>query len=274
MALSGRVSEQLSSAMNRYRKVQAPKDVTATRADNEIRVTAVGSVSAYVSWATKVFEERGKQDVKIAATGNALAKAVTVAEVLKLRMKNLHQVTDIGLREIVDMYEPLEEGLDPVTGTRSVPFGEITLSKIPLDPSDKGYQSPVEESGPDAEELLRASRGRGRGRRGKARGKGAVPEEDKENDAAAAWAVDESWNGCTETGKPSGKSARKSAGKICAACGCKCVPNDTDLDVDPWKECWSYDWSHWNYDGRTNVTKAAEPVHVAPRKSHSNKNSW
>merc|ERR1719238_2641474 len=76
----------------------------------------------------------------ITATGNALSKAVTTAEVIKRRFKGLHQITKIGSTDIVDEYEPIEEGLDKVTDTRSVPFIEITLSKEALDTSDKGYQ--------------------------------------------------------------------------------------------------------------------------------------
>merc|ERR1712113_729995 len=111
----------------------------------------------------------------ITATGNALTKAVTSAEVIKRRFKGLHQITKIGSQEIVDEYEPLEEGLDMVTDTRSLPFIEIKLSKEELDTSDKGYQPPIDESlvtEVDIEEMMKP-RGRGRGR-GKGRGKGAV----------------------------------------------------------------------------------------------------
>merc|ERR1712083_266941 len=75
--------------------------------------------------------------------------------------------------EIVDEYEPLEEGLDKVTDTRTVSTIEIKLSKDQLDTSDKGYQAPLDDSEVkefDEEELTK-SRGRGRGR-GKGKGKG------------------------------------------------------------------------------------------------------
>merc|ERR1712226_1038239 len=131
----------------------------------------VGSVSAYVSRAATVYNELNKPKVVIKASGNALTKAVTAAEVIKRRFKGLHQITALGTVEIVDEYEPLEEGLDKVTDTRNVATIEIILSKEPLDTSDKGYQPPIDASlvtEYDAEEM---SRGRGRGR-GKGRGKG------------------------------------------------------------------------------------------------------
>merc|ERR1719201_3266277 len=114
-----------------------------------------------------------KPQVVVKATGNALTKAVTAAEVIKRRFAGLHQITNLGSTEIVDEYEPLEEGLDKVVDTRSVSFVEITLSKEPLDTSDKGYQPPIDESLVkefDPEQMQR-SRGRGRGK-GKGKGKG------------------------------------------------------------------------------------------------------
>lgn len=158
--------------MDKYRRVPKVKD-TEAKADNEIRVTAVGSVSAYVSFAAKVFNDMEKSEVVVKATGNALAKAVTLAEVIKRRFKGLHQITKLGLTEIKDEYEPLEEGLDKVTDTRSVPYAEITLSKKELDTKDVGYQAPVDESlvtEYDPEQMTR-SRGRGRGK-GRAKGRG------------------------------------------------------------------------------------------------------
>merc|ERR1712066_760925 len=141
----------------------------------EIRVTAVGSVSAYVGRAATVYNELKKPTVVIKASGNALTKAVTAAEVIKRRFKGLHQITALGSVEIVDEYEPLEEGLDKVTDTRNVSTIEIILSKDALDTSNKGYQPPIDESlvkEYDAEEMARG-RGRGRGGgRGKGRGKG------------------------------------------------------------------------------------------------------
>merc|ERR1719204_2656341 len=160
--------------MDKYRKVDKPRDETAVMDDGEIRITAMGSVSAYVSRAAKVFNELEKQQVCIKASGNALTKAVTLAEVVKRRFKDLHQITTLGSTQIVDEYEPLEEGLDKVIDTRTVSVIEIRLSKEPLDTSDKGYQPPIDQSLVtefDPDQLSKA-RGRGRGK-GRGKGKGA-----------------------------------------------------------------------------------------------------
>merc|ERR1712083_349402 len=119
--------------------------------------------------------ELSKSKVVIKASGNALTKAVTSAEVIKRRFKGLHQITALGSVDIVDEYEPLEEGLEKVSDTRTVSTIEITLSKDALDTANKGYQPPIDESlvkEYDADEMARG-RGRGRGGgRGKGRGKG------------------------------------------------------------------------------------------------------
>jgi len=160
--------------MDKYRKVIKKRE-QEEKPENEIRLTAQGSVSAYVSRAAKVFGELGEKKIVITATGNALTKAVTLCEVAKRRFKGLHQSTKIGNQEIVDEYEPIEEGLDKVETKRNIPFIEITLSKEALDTGAVGYQAPL----PDemvtelSDEEIEKSRGRGRGGgRGKGRGKG------------------------------------------------------------------------------------------------------
>ncbi len=45
--------------------------------------------------------------------------------------------------EIVDRYEPIMEGLDPIEQRRRVTAVNITLSKQSLDTTDIGYQQPL-----------------------------------------------------------------------------------------------------------------------------------
>merc|ERR1712048_1055707 len=158
--------------MDKYRKVIKPKETTVTD-ETEIRVTAVGSVSAYCARANTLFNEQDKKTITITGTGNAITKAVTLAEVVKRRFKGLHQVTSLSTTEIVDEYEPIEEGLDKVTDTRTLSCIEIKLSKEALDTSDKGYQAPLPESEVTEYDPDKAAAGRGRGGgRGKGKGKG------------------------------------------------------------------------------------------------------
>jgi len=161
--------------MDKYQKVTKPKAEQEEKSEEEIRLTATGSISSYVSRAAKVYNELEKTKVVITAAGNALTKAVQTAEVIKRRFKGLHQITSLSSQEIVDEYEPLEEGLETVFDTRTVPFISITLSKEALDTADKGYQPPIDESLVTEfdPEKMSAPRGRGGGRgKGKGRGEG------------------------------------------------------------------------------------------------------
>lgn len=76
--------------------------------------------------------------------GRAINKAVTIAEILKRKMP-LHQVNALSSVEMIDVFEPLEEGLDIVTSRRYVSCMKITLSRTGegIDREDIGYQPPL-----------------------------------------------------------------------------------------------------------------------------------
>lgn len=76
--------------------------------------------------------------------GRAINKAVTIAEILKRKMP-LHQLNSISSVEMIDVYEPVEEGLDVVTSRRYVSCMKITLSRTleGIDVNDIGYQPPL-----------------------------------------------------------------------------------------------------------------------------------
>lgn len=80
------------------------------------------------------------------ALGHAISKAVTIAEILKRRVKDLHQLTEISSVRIVDTWEPIEEGLNTIETQRQVSMITITLSVKPLDSSAPGYQAPLPHS--------------------------------------------------------------------------------------------------------------------------------
>lgn len=159
--------------MDKYRRIAKEKSTKETPED-EIRVTATGRTATYVTYAAKLFNEKKLDKCTIKATGTALPTAVTLVEIIKRRFKGLHQITNLGSTDIVDEYEPLEEGLDKVTDVRQVSFIEITLSKKELDKKNNGYQVPISEDLVkefSPEEMSRGRSGRG-GRRFGNYGKG------------------------------------------------------------------------------------------------------
>jgi len=150
--------------MEKYRKV--PREKTLIKED-EIRVTSGGRLPNYITYAAKIFHDQKKSAVVVKATGNAIARAVTLAEILKRRITGLHQLTKCGSTTLKDEYEPLEEGLDRVFHERTVSFIEITLTKIEddLNKNDPGYQPPLDEAlvkSVSGEEMARARGGRQR----------------------------------------------------------------------------------------------------------------
>uniref|UniRef100_A0A3Q3WU79 DNA/RNA-binding protein Alba-like domain-containing protein n=1 Tax=Mola mola TaxID=94237 RepID=A0A3Q3WU79_MOLML len=82
--------------------------------------------------------------VVFTATGNGVSKAITCAEIVKRRVKGLHQLTRLLYATAVEVWEPLEPaaGLDSLTGSRNVPAIWILLSREPPDCSQPGYQAP------------------------------------------------------------------------------------------------------------------------------------
>jgi len=78
----------------------------------------------------------------IRATGNAIVKAIILTELVKRRIGDLHQINKIHSLEIVDVYQPKVQGMDPIEQKRRVTAMDTILSKEPLDTEDVGYQQP------------------------------------------------------------------------------------------------------------------------------------
>lgn len=91
-------------------------------------------------------QESGSTKIVLKAMGRAINKAVTIAEILKRKLP-LHQINSLTSAEMVDVYEPIEEGLDVVTSRRYVSCMLITLalSAHEIDTSHPGYQPPLPE---------------------------------------------------------------------------------------------------------------------------------
>ncbi|XP_033495804.1 ribonuclease P protein subunit p25-like protein [Epinephelus lanceolatus] len=78
------------------------------------------------------------------AVGKGVSKAITCAEIVKRRVKGLHQLTRLLFSTVQEVWEPLEPaaGLDSLTVSRNLPTIWILLSREPLDCSQPGYQAP------------------------------------------------------------------------------------------------------------------------------------
>lgn len=72
--------------------------------EDEMRITSTGRMTNYVNYGAKILGDEDKKSIKIKATGNAIGKAVTLAEIIKRRFKGLHQITRCGSTVITDQY--------------------------------------------------------------------------------------------------------------------------------------------------------------------------
>lgn len=144
-------------------------------AENEIRITSQGRMRNYITYAMTLLQEKEADQIVFKAMGRAINKAVTIVELIKRRVVGLHQITSITSTDIIDTYEPLEEGLLPLENTRHVSMITVTLSKKELDTKNVGYQMPIPMEQVKVPMEMhyeeRSPTGRGRGRYG-GRGRG------------------------------------------------------------------------------------------------------
>lgn len=160
--------------MDRYQRVERPKAEAAIN-QNEIRVTTQGLIRNYVSYASSLLQDKATPEIVLKAMGQAISKAVAIAEIIKRRVPGLHQITAISSTSITDVWEPIEEGLLPLETTRHVSMITIILSLNDLDATATGYQAPqTKQLVSVGAEGGGRGRGRGRGRGGRGRGWGRV----------------------------------------------------------------------------------------------------
>ncbi|SBT80770.1 DNA/RNA-binding protein Alba 1, putative [Plasmodium malariae] len=134
--------------------------------EDEMRITSTGRMTNYVNYGAKILGEEDKKSLKIKATGNAIGKAVTLAEIIKRRFKGLHQITRCGSTVITDQYVSGQDNNEHVVQEKTVSFIDILLSREQLDVKDAGYQPPLDEKyvkEMTTEEIVNSRPFRGRG---------------------------------------------------------------------------------------------------------------
>jgi len=144
--LSMEKAPRRTSTLDKYRKRPQNKSETETAPKNEIRVTKRRpGVNGYVFYAANLLLKENEDSVIIKAAGNALARGVLVAEIIRHRVPGLHQINAITRTEIVDEWEPLEEGLDVVKNVKFLPVFQAKLTKTPTqqEKADPSYQEPL-----------------------------------------------------------------------------------------------------------------------------------
>jgi DNA-binding protein len=102
----------------------------------------------YVGRGLTLFFGEDKQFVTIKAAERLIEKALWVAEVLRRKVPELHQIITITEKKIVDVFMPREEGLLKVEKERFLTVIEVTLTRKPTEEQLKavGYQAPLKNT--------------------------------------------------------------------------------------------------------------------------------
>lgn len=112
--------------------------------ENVILVGAAPGISRSISRALSLFEETKCQEVIIKASGNAIANAIRLAEMIRYGKEGIYSRNELDNRDIKTVYKPREQGLDDVEVVRHVASIKITLA---VNPKDKAlYQAPPPSS--------------------------------------------------------------------------------------------------------------------------------
>ncbi|XP_018612619.1 ribonuclease P protein subunit p25-like protein isoform X2 [Scleropages formosus] len=145
----------------------------------QVQVKDGSKIRNLMGFAVGRMEPDAARLIVFTGAGKSVAKAVTCVEILKRRVRGLHQHTRLLYRTQQEVWEPREPsaGLDTLTVNRNVPAIWVLLSKDPLDSSLPGYQAPgcfnalwaqaAKEEGVVHKQGQRRKRGGGGGGRGK-----------------------------------------------------------------------------------------------------------
>jgi len=95
----------------------------------------------YIVYAAKLFMEKKLTKCVLKGSGPAISKVCQASEILRQRIKGLHEQCRIYSTNVVDIYEPLEEGLDKVEINKSLTVYEVILSinENEVDKTSVGY---------------------------------------------------------------------------------------------------------------------------------------
>ncbi|OQR77303.1 alba protein C9orf23-like [Tropilaelaps mercedesae] len=104
----------------------------------QLRVQAGSKIRNLLDFAFPAVKD--KQQLVIVGCGPAISKVITVTEMLKRKERGLDQWNKIGYKQVLEYWEPKEEGMFRLQVTREIPVIHVLLSKTPLDASLPGVQ--------------------------------------------------------------------------------------------------------------------------------------
>ncbi|PFX28415.1 ribonuclease P protein subunit p25-like protein [Stylophora pistillata] len=135
--------------MEHYAKVSSHSSESKEEKETcDIHVKSGSKIRNIISQAFRLLQNKKGEKVVLIGSGPTVTKTITCAEIIKRKSKGLHQVNKLFYSRIQDTWESKEDHLDKLQVTRKIPSISITLSKIPLDASQPGYQAPGKSKSP------------------------------------------------------------------------------------------------------------------------------
>jgi len=108
----------------------------------EMKVTSGSKIRNLIGYASSSMSDNSVRCMTWNGTGNATNKTISCSEIIKRKIKGLHQITQIGYMRVEELWQPSIEGLDTLKVNTNVPTISILLSKDPLDSNNPSYQAP------------------------------------------------------------------------------------------------------------------------------------
>ncbi|XP_048754571.1 ribonuclease P protein subunit p25-like protein [Ostrea edulis] len=108
----------------------------------DMKVNAGSKIRNLMGYAMNKVKNPSVKKIVWNGSGKAITKTVTCAEIMKRKIKDLHQITKLRNRRIEEYWEPNIEGLERLKVNRDISAISILLSKDPLDANTPGYQAP------------------------------------------------------------------------------------------------------------------------------------
>lgn len=110
----------------------------------EMRVKEGSKIRNLLGFALSRLHEATTSQVLFSGMGRAMTKTITCAEIMKRKVRGLHQVSKLQYKTVTELWESCESGQSvQMTIHRTVPSICILLSKEPLNPLEPGYQPPA-----------------------------------------------------------------------------------------------------------------------------------
>ncbi|XP_032888211.1 ribonuclease P protein subunit p25-like protein [Amblyraja radiata] len=110
----------------------------------EMKVKESSKIRNLMGYAIAKMESDSTKEILFTGTGKAVSKTISCVEIMKRRIKGLHQITKLFYKQVEELWEPIvsEAGLDSLTVKRNIPAICILLSKDELPTNEPGYQPP------------------------------------------------------------------------------------------------------------------------------------